>query len=419
VRIIWYIEGTCNGPLALYGDAVLGDHLLDLILLVLVVLFAVSGYRQGFIVSLLSFGGFVGGGVVGVLIAPPIAEATVDGAAQQALLAIVVAFLSATFGQLLASSLGAVLRNRVTGINARAVDAAGGAVVSSLSLLIVAWFFGTLVANSEFRPVRTQVKASTIINGIDDMMPSQAQSWFASFQGFVKSSEFPQVFNGLGGESVVEVPPPNDAILDTEALRAAKRSIVKVVSTAPQCQRKIEGTGFVYAPERVMTNAHVVAGARGQSTIASLSGARDRGRVVLYDPRRDIAILHVPGLEAPPLKFAGPARVRDDAVIAGFPKNHPFTASAARIRARQTARGPDIYHSGQVSREIYAIRGTVEPGNSGGPLLARDGTVYGVIFAAALDAPSTGYALTAKEVAADARAGAQTTTPVSTQSCSD
>ena len=397
----------------------LGDHLLDLILLVLLVLFAVSGYRQGFIVSLLSFGGFVGGGVVGVLIAPPIAEAAVDGAAQQALLAIVIAFLSATLGQLIASSVGAVLRNRVTGDNARAADAAGGAVVSSLSLLIVAWFFGTLVANSEFKPVRTQVKASTIINGINDIMPGQAETWFASFQGFVKSSEFPQVFNGLGGESVVEVPPPDDAILDTKALREAKRSIVKVVSTAPQCQRKIEGTGFVYAPERVMTNAHVVAGARGPSVVASLSGARNRGRVVLYDPKRDIAVLHVPGLQAPPLKFAGPARVRDDAIIAGFPKNHPFTASAARIRARQTAKGPDIYHSGQVSREIYAIRGTVEPGNSGGPLLNRNGDVYGVIFAAALDAPATGYALTAEEVAPDARAGATATTPVSTQSCSD
>ena len=110
----------------------LHDHVLDLILLVLVVLFGVSGYRQGFIVSLLSFVGFVGGGVAGVLIAPPIAEAAVDGAAQQALLAIVVAFLAATFGQLAASSLGAVLRNRVTGLNARTADAVGGTFVSAL-----------------------------------------------------------------------------------------------------------------------------------------------------------------------------------------------------------------------------------------------------------------------------------------------
>lgn len=168
-----------------------------------------------------------------------------------------------------------------------------------------------------------------------------------------------------------------------------------------------------------MTNAHVVAGARGSSVVATINGDTNRGRVVLYDPKRDIAVLYVPGLRAPALQFAKEARVRDDAIIAGFPKNQPFTPGAARIRARQTARGPDIYHSGQVSREIYAIRGKVEPGNSGGPLLSTDGRVYGVIFAAALDTESTGYALTAEEVASDARAGANATKPVSTQSCSD
>ncbi|TYK50772.1 MarP family serine protease [Actinomadura decatromicini] len=395
------------------------DHVLDLILLVLVVLFGVSGYRQGFIVSLLSFVGFVGGGVAGVLIAPPIAEAVVDGAAQQALLAIVIAFLTATLGQLVASSLGAVLRNRVTGMNARNADAVGGTFVSAMSLLVVAWFFGNLVANSEFQPVRTQVKGSSIIGGINDVMPPQAQTWFTSFQGFVKSSEFPQVFNGLGGESVVQVPPPDESVLNTRGLRAAKASIVKIVSTAPQCQRHIEGTGFMFAPDRIMTNAHVVAGVRGASLVTSAKGRTARGRVVLYDPKRDVAVLYAPGLDVPPLKFAGEARVRDSAIIAGFPRNQPFTPEAARIRARQTARGPDIYHSGQVSREIYAIRGKVEPGNSGGPLLSTDGRVYGVIFAAALDSPSTGYALTAAEVAPDMRAGINATEAVSTQKCSD
>ncbi|MFC4054430.1 MarP family serine protease [Actinomadura syzygii] len=397
----------------------LHDHVLDLILLVLVVLFGVSGYRQGFIVSLLSFVGFVGGGVAGVLIAPPIAEAVVDGAAQQALLAIVIAFLTATLGQLVASSLGAVLRNRVTGMNARNADAVGGTFVSAMSLLVVAWFFGNLVANSEFQPVRTQVKGSSIIGGINDVMPPQAQTWFTSFQGFVKSSEFPQVFNGLGGESVVQVPPPDESVLNTRGLRAAKASIVKIVSTAPQCQRHIEGTGFMFAPDRIMTNAHVVAGVRGASLVTSAKGRTARGRVVLYDPKRDVAVLYAPGLDVPPLKFAGEARVRDSAIIAGFPRNQPFRPEAARIRARQTARGPDIYHSGQVNREIYAIRGKVEPGNSGGPLLSTDGRVYGVIFAAALDSPSTGYALTAAEVAPDMRAGLNATEPVSTQKCSD
>jgi S1-C subfamily serine protease len=217
----------------------------------------------------------------------------------------------------------------------------------------------------------------------------------------------------------VEVPPPDNAVLKTAALRDTQRSIVKVVGTAPECQRRIEGTGFVYARQRVMTNAHVVAGVRGASQVITLGGRQHRGRVVLYDPKRDIAVLYVPDLPAPSLRFNGAAQSRDPAVVAGFPKNHPFTAVAARVRAKQRAKGPDIYHAGQVTRQIYAIRGRVEPGNSGGPLLAADGTVYGVIFAAALDDPETGYALTAHEVTPDAQAGQNATAAVSTQNCSD
>jgi S1-C subfamily serine protease len=399
---------------------VLGDHILDLILLGLVVLFAVSGYRQGFIVGLLSFVGFVGGGVLGALIAPPIARTVVDGPSQQALLAIVIAFLAATLGQLLASSLGAVIRNRVTGSNARAVDAAGGAVVSVVSLLVVAWFIGSAVSNSPFSALRSQVANSEVLHGVDDVMPDAIDGWFASFRGFVAKTEFPQVFGGLGGESLVNVPPPDTSVLTTPELRAARRSIVKIVGTAPSCQRKIEGSGFVYAPERVMTNAHVVAGVRGGPTVYVMGGASYRARVVVYNPRRDIAILQVPGLAQRSLAFNPSAKSRDNAVVAGFPRGHPgFVAVAARIRTRQFAKGPDIYHAGQVKREIYAIRGIVEPGNSGGPLLASDGTVYGVIFAAALTDKETGYALTASEVAPDASAGINASTSVSTQACSD
>jgi S1-C subfamily serine protease len=416
---MWSVEGTRIRCFSLYGESVLGDHILDLILLGLVVLFAISGYRQGFIVGVLSFVGFVGGGVLGAMIAPPIARSVVEGSAQQALLAIVIAFLSATLGQLIASSLGAVLRNRVTGDNARAVDAVGGSIVSAISLLLVAWFIGTAVAGSPFAPLRKQVNASTVLGAVDNVMPDVARSWFSSFRRFVSKTEFPTVFGGLGGESIAPVPPPDNSILRTAALRATQRSIVKIVGTAPECQRRIEGTGFVYARERVMTNAHVVAGVRGSPQVVGVRGARHRAQVVLYDPRRDIAVLYVPGLSAPSLKFNGKAQPRDPAVVAGFPKNQPFTAVAARIRATQRAKGPDIYHAGIVTREIYAIRGQVEPGNSGGPLLAADGSVYGVIFAAALDDADTGYALTAHEVSRDAESGERATTPVSTMGCSE
>jgi S1-C subfamily serine protease len=398
---------------------VLGNHLLDVILIALVALFAVSGYRQGFIVGLLSFIGFVGGGVLGTIAAPPLAQAVVDGPAQQALLAIVIVFLAATLGQLLTSSVGAVLRNRVTGNNARAVDAAGGAVVSVVSLLIVAWFIGTAVANSPIKALREQTHGSSVLKAIDGWMPDQSQTWFSSFRSFVNDTKFPQVFSGLGGESPVDVPAPDESMINTPSLRQARQSIVKIMGTAPSCSRRIEGTGFVFAPDHVMTNAHVVAGVRGSSTVGTYNNRQFSGRVVLYDPHRDIAVLYVPGLGVPTLRFDTTASRSDNAVVAGYPKNQGFTPRPARIRARQLAKGPDIYQSSTVKREIYAIRGLVEPGNSGGPLLTSTGNVYGVIFAAALDDPETGYALTANEVSSDARDGRNLTQTVTTQRCSD
>jgi S1-C subfamily serine protease len=138
---------------------------------------------------------------------------------------------------------------------------------------------------------------------------------------------------------------------------------------------------------------------------------------VRYNPQRDIAILYVPGLNLPQLTFDGDAQKGENAIIAGFPKDQGFTAEAARIRGRLEAEGPDIYHASNVTRSVYAIRGKVLPGNSGGPLLTVDGRVFGVIFAAAVSQEETGYVLTANEVRPDAEQGRTDTTPASTQQC--
>ena len=138
---------------------------------------------------------------------------------------------------------------------------------------------------------------------------------------------------------------------------------------------------------------------------------------MLYDPQRDIAVLYVPGLRATPLHFTGPAQVGANAIVAGYPENGSFRAVPARVGGTEEATSPDIYQSAQVTRQIYAVRATVEPGNSGGPLLTPGGGVYGVVFAAAISVPHTGYALTAAEVQADAARGARATASVSTQGC--
>lgn len=390
---------------------------LDIVLLVFVVVFAVSGYRQGLIIGLLSFCGFLGGGVLGAFIAPSIAAKIVSGPAQRALLAIVIVFLIASVGQFLASSLGAAVRSRVTWGAAASLDAIGGAFVSMCSVLLIAWLIGTAVANAPFPVIARQVQGSAVLTQMDRIMPDAARSWFSRFQKFVGQGPFPQVFGGLGGERFVQVAPPDKKVLKTAALRRARNSVVKILGEAPGCDRTIEGTGFLYGPHRVMTNAHVVAGVRGGPEVYTLDGRASRARVVLYNPERDIAVLDVPGLSRTPLHFDGGASTGDSAVVAGYPRNQDFKAVPARVRGSQEARGPNIYGDRQVVREIYSLRAKVEPGNSGGPLLSPGGKVYGVIFAAATDDPDTGYALTAGEVAPDARVGRHAERTVSTGEC--
>lgn len=391
--------------------------MLDVILIVLVLVFAASGYRQGFIVGVMSFGGFIGGGVLAALGAPAPIQQFVDDPGRQALLAIAVVFLCAAMGQFAASYLGALVRNKVTWDSARVLDALGGALVSGLSVLLVTWLIGSAVANSAIPVVTGQVHDSRVLQTVDRAMPDVAHTWFSTFRRIVDQSAFPQVFSGLGSGQPAEVEAPDPDVLSTPQLRSASKSVVKVLGTAPSCQRRVEGTGFAYARNRIMTNAHVVAGVSEELRVVTRSGQQLDATVVLYDPQQDIAVLDVPGLDLAPLEFQQEAEKGDNAVVAGFPRNQGFTVVPARVRAQQTAQGPDFYHSQQVSRDIYQVRSKVLPGNSGGPLLSPGGEVYGVVFAAATNDDETGYVLTAEEVAENAQKGRSSSAPVDTMQC--
>ncbi len=393
-----------------------GD-LLDLILVVLVVAFAVAGYRQGFIIGVLSFAGFIGGGAIGALIGPSIARALVDGLAQQALVAIIVVFVVAMVGQLLASGLGVAMRSRVTWRPATVVDSIGGAVVSVISVLLIAWLIATAVAYAPFPLISRQVNSSAVLRGVDRIMPQSVSLMFGDFRSLLARGPYTQVFGALGAEGALRVAAPDPAVLQSAGLTSARPSIVKIEGTAPSCARRIEGSGFVVARHRVLTNAHVVAGVKPSPEVITTHGRTLHARVVLYDPLRDVAVLYVPGLHARPLSFTGPAQSGENAIVAGYPLNRSFTANAARIGGTEAARSPDIYQNTQVTREIYSIKAQVRPGNSGGPLLAPDGQVYGVVFAAAVSVKDTGYALTANEVKADVQAAKNKVAPVSTQGC--
>ena len=392
-----------------------GD-LLDVVLLVAAALFALSGYRQGFVVGALSFAGFLGGGVLGARLAPRVLEQGPLAGVSSALLGLAVVLVLASAGQLLATLLGRLLRRRLTWRPARQLDAAGGALVSVVGLLLVAWLVGTAVASAPYPALASQVRRSVVLAAVDAVVPGAARRSFADFRRLIDEHGFPDVFGDLAPTRAAQVPPPDPALARSRAVVEARPDVYKITGLAAACARRVEGTGFAYAPERVMTNAHVVGGVR--EPVVEVEGGRPLpARVVLFDPQRDVAVLAVPGLPGTPLEFAGPAEAGTDAVVVGYPQDGPFRADAARVRQTQRARGPDIYGERTVVREIYALRGRVRPGNSGGPLLDGRGDVLGVVFAAAADDPQTGYALTAEEVASDAKVGRTATERVPTGRC--
>jgi S1-C subfamily serine protease len=209
---------------------------------------------------------------------------------------------------------------------------------------------------------------------------------------------------------------PDPALVNNPVVLAAQPSVVKVRSLAPGCQKVLEGSGFVISPDRVMTNAHVVAGSNSVQVYAS--GNPFDATVVSYDPSVDIAILAVPNLPPSPLTFAqAEAKSGASVVVLGYPGGGNFTATPARIRETIKLSGPDIYRDpAPVTRDVYTIRADVEQGNSGGPLIDLNGHVLGVVFGAAVDDAETGFVLTADEVAGQlSRIGAAQ--PVATGAC--
>ncbi|GAA3483700.1 MULTISPECIES: MarP family serine protease [Streptomyces] len=398
-------------------------NVLDILLLAGAVWFAVIGYRQGFVVGILSVIGFLGGGLVAVYLLPVLWDQLTDGSevsSTAAVVAVIIVIVCASVGQAFTTHLGNKLRRYITWSPARALDATGGALVNVVAMLLVAWLIGSALAGTSLPTLGKEVRNSSVLLGISRVMPAQASTWFADFSSVLAQNGFPQVFSPFVNEPITEVRAPDPALAGSPVAARAKQSIVKVVGTAPSCGKVLEGTGFVFSDRRVMTNAHVVGGVDEPTVQIGGQGRLYDAKVVLYDWQRDIAVLDVPDLDAKPLKFTATDRdaaTGNDAIVAGFPENGSYDVRSARVRGRIDADGPDIYHRGTVRRDVYSLFATVRQGNSGGPLLTPDGKVYGVVFAKSLDDPDTGYALTADEIRQDIADGRTANQQVDSQAC--
>ncbi len=387
-------------------------NVLDWFLVVLVLAYAVSGYWQGFIAGAFATGGLLLGGLFGVWLAPKLLG-DAKPALWVSLAALFVVLVCASFGQAVLQYAGAKIRSRIKWQPVRALDAVGGAALSMAAVLVVAWALGVAVSGAKLPWASREVRSSAVLERVNGVMPADAVEALNSFNDVVGSSFFPRYLEPFAPERIIDVGPPPGRVARDPDVQRAQRSVVKVRGEN-DCSRGVEGSGFLYAPGRVMTNAHVVAGV--DKPVVLVGESEKPATVVYYDPETDIAVLAVdePG---PFLRFDRSGRSNQAGAVLGYPQDGPYNVQAARIRGEQRLRSPDIYGNGTVVREVYSLRALVRPGNSGGPLVSSAGKVLGVIFAASVTDGDTGYALTADQVADAAASGLTRTRAVDTGDC--
>jgi S1-C subfamily serine protease len=388
-------------------------NLLDWLLVALVLAYALSGYWQGFVTGAFATTGLLLGGLFGVWIAP-IALGDANPSLLVSLGALFIVILAASLGQAVLQFSGAKIRDKIKWQPIRALDAVGGAVLSAAAVLVVAWALGVAIAGAGLTGITPMVRESTVLARVDSMLPAQASGILGAFNNVVGTSFFPRYLEPFAPERIVEVGPGPKRLLTDPDVEDAASSVVKIRGTN-QCGRGVEGSGFIYADDRVMTNAHVVAGV--DDSEVEIGSSSVSAEVVYYNPDLDVAVLAADTSGQPELQFDQTAGAEDGVAILGYPQDGPYDVQPGRIRSEQRLRSPNIYGEGTVIREVFSLRGLVRPGNSGGPIVSSAGDVVGVVFAASVTDHDTGYALTAEQVGRSAAVGVTNDDEVSTGDC--
>src|SRR5512132_2056252 len=370
---------------------------IDVLLLVLLALAALSGWRRGFAMVLLGYLGLLVGLALGawaatragLLVSP-------DSSLRRLLTAVVVFFLVAAACHAVGNLLGIRVRSLLGGRWTSRADAVGGAVVATIVAAIAMWFIALTLSNVPFSPFSRAVHSSSVLRTIDNYAPRPPAA-LAQLRGLLDRSGFPEAFANLR-PPVVSGPPPEAA--RTAAVRQAANATVQIQSRG--CGGVLFGSGFPVQRGLVVTNAHVVAGSRRHEVVTN-EGVRADATVVYFDPNHDLALL------------SAPARRGQGAVVIGYPGGGPQQYIGATIVLRTQPEAPDIYARPQGGhRDIYVLHARVRKGVSGGPVVDLRGRSLGVVFAASTVERTEGYALTNAEVrrALDRNHGGRRPVPV-------
>lgn len=372
-----------------------GSQWLDIAIITVALIAAISGWRSGALGSLMSFIGVVLGAIAGVMLAPHVVS-HIDSQRGKLFGALLLILALVVIGEVAGVVLGRAVRGSIRSGPVRTIDSLTGVGLQLLVVLIAAWLLGSPLTTSNQTSLAASARDSKVITEVDKFAPDWLRAVPKRMSALLSTSGLPEVLEPLRTPAP-DVDAPDASLADSLVVAKSRASVVKIRGVATSCQKVLEGTGFVIAPNRVMSNAHVVAGS--DSVTVEAEGKTYDATVVSYDPDADISILDVPTLPQQPLVFAEqPAKTGTDAVVLGFPGGGDFVATPARVREIIELSGPDIYKSKTVNREVYTIRGVVRQGNSGGPMINRAGQVIGVVFGAGVDDDDTGFVMTTNEV---------------------
>jgi len=382
----------------------------DWVILALALMLALQGYARGFLVGVASLVGFGLGALLGSRIGPVFLNAGAHSP-YAPMFALGGALIGGTVLGSLCEGIARRLRRLLWLPPLRLIDGFAGAVLSAGIGLGIAWIAGAALLQSAVSldlptSVRLDIQRSVILKALNRTLPPSG----SILDALGNVDPFPSV-NGR----VADVPAPEAAVLRARGARRAGASVVKITGTA--CGLDVEGSGWVAAPQTVVTNAHVVAGETDTVVQLRGRGPQLRAQVLVFDPHNDIAVLHVAGLHAAALRLAGMPASGTPGVILGFPLDGGFN----RIGETQVTATQNAYGSPAV-REISSLRGLVRPGNSGGPLVGPGGRVMGTVFAQITNAPKGepgGFAVPNTVVETELAKAARATHTVGTQSCAD
>ena len=388
----------------------------DVLVVLLAVLAALSGARQGVVIALPAFIGVVLGAILGIQLAPLVVD-LFDAAAPRVAFAVGTVVFTVAIGETFGVWVGNKIKDRIRSPKLSGLDNTFGAVVQGAVVFVVAWLIALPLTGVAGLPgLARAINNSVVLGGVNSVMPQAAKELPDELKQLLDQSGLPQIVDPFQQAPIRTIEPPDPSLQGSQVVQELHSSVLKIRGSAPACSRALEGTGFVVAPQRIMTNAHVVAGT--ERVVVETRRGTLGAEVVYFDPNTDIAILEVPQLFADPLRLTRqPAQTGDDAIVLGYPLDGPYTATPARVRERIILNGPDIYNETSVRREVLTLRATVRSGNSGGPLVTPRGRVIGLVFGAAVDNPNTGFALTADEIRDEFRSASGFTQPVSTGRC--